>query len=127
MKSLGKHLLIEFFACDEEILADADLVEKAMNEAALAANATIINSVFHRFTPYGVSGAVIIAESHLTIHTWPEYGYAAVDVFTCGEEVDPYNAYKYLKKAFLSQNDKIIEAKRGELAIDNLRVKPMEN
>lgn len=126
MKSLGKHLLIEFFACDEEILANADLVEKAMNAAALAANATIINSIFHRFTPYGVSGAVIIAESHLTIHTWPEYAYAAVDVFTCGEEVDPYKSYEYLKTAFMSKSDKIIEEQRGELAIKNLRVKPIE-
>ena len=124
MKSLGRHLLIEFYECDEEILSDADAVEGAMNTAAEKAKATIVDSVFHRFSPYGVSGAVIVAESHLDIHTWPEYGYAAIDVFTCGEEVDPYKAYEHLKEAFKPKKDMVEEIRRGNLEVDNLRVKP---
>ena len=85
LETLGRHILIEFYNCNEEILASPELIEKHMNKAAKIANATIVNSVFHHFNPYGVSGAVIISESHLAIHTWPEYGYAAVDVFTCGD------------------------------------------
>lgn len=123
MKSLGRHLIIELFDCDNEILSNLEGVENAMNQAAIEAKATIINSIFHHFSPYGVSGAIIIAESHITIHTWPEYGYAAVDIFTCGEEVDPYKAYEYLKEKFNSKNVKVKELSRGELDIENLKVK----
>ncbi len=80
LKMLGRHLLIEYYNCNEEILKNHELVEEYMNEAAKISGATIVNSLFHHFNPYGVSGAVIIQESHLSIHTWPEYGYAAVDV-----------------------------------------------
>ena len=123
MKSLGRQLVIEFFNCDEEVLSNLEDIESAMNQAALEAKATIVNSVFHHFSPYGVSGAVIVAESHLAIHTWPEYGYAAVDVFTCGEEVDPYKAYEYLKDKFNSKSVKVKELNRGELDIEDLKVK----
>ncbi|BDU50868.1 adenosylmethionine decarboxylase [Haliovirga abyssi] len=123
MKSLGKHLIIEFFDCDDKVLSNLEGVENAMNQAAIEAKSTIVNSVFHHFSPYGVSGAVIIAESHITIHTWPEYGYAAVDIFTCGEEVEPYKAYEYLKEKFNSKSVNIKELNRGELDIENLKVK----
>lgn len=113
LKMLGRHLLIEYYNCDEEILKNHDLVEKHMNEAAKKSGATIVNSVFHHFNPYGVSGAVIIQESHLSIHTWPEYGYAAVDVFTCGNEVDPWKAFYYLEKEFKAQKVESSEQPRG--------------
>ncbi len=113
LKMLGRHLLIEYYNCNEEILKNHELVEKYMNEAAKISGATIVNSVFHHFNPYGVSGAVIIQESHLSIHTWPEYGYAAVDVFTCGDNVNPWAAFEYLEKVFESQKAESSEEPRG--------------
>jgi S-adenosylmethionine decarboxylase len=68
-----------------------------MLEAANACGATVVQTVFHSFNPHGVSGVVVIAESHLAIHTWPEYGHAAVDVFTCGDSIDPNVALEYLR------------------------------
>ncbi|MCD6443029.1 MAG: adenosylmethionine decarboxylase, partial [Thermotogae bacterium] len=87
MKSLGRHLLAEFYDCDPNILRDLETIREYLKEAAEVANATIVNWTFHQFSPQGVSGVVVIAESHLAIHTWPEYRYAAVDLFTCGEDV----------------------------------------
>ena len=98
MKILGRHLIVEYTGCDRNILDDARLIEEHMNNAAKAAGATVIQSVFHQFSPQGVSGVVVIAESHISIHTWPEYGYAAVDFFTCGEAVDPRKAQDYMKE-----------------------------
>ncbi|MGL4652725.1 adenosylmethionine decarboxylase [Cetobacterium sp.] len=119
LETLGRHILIEFYNCDEEILKDPVLVDKHMNEAARKANATIVESVFHHFNPYGVSGAVIISESHLAIHTWPEYGYAAVDVFTCGDKIDPWTAFKFLEDVFKSDRSESIEVPRG--MVDKIR------
>ena len=80
MKSLGRHILVEFHGCSAEILNDVPRIEHDMLEAATQSGATIINSVFHHFSPFGVSGVIVIQESHLAIHTWPEYRYAAVDL-----------------------------------------------
>ena len=89
MKSLGRHILVEFHGCSAEILNDVPRIEKGMINAATESGATIISSVFHHFSPVGVAGVVVIQESHLAIHTWPEYRYAAVDLFTCGDRADP--------------------------------------
>ena len=113
MKSLGRHLIAEFYDCDRERLDEVDAIEFHMKQAAYEAGATIVDTSFHRFLPYGVSGVVVISESHLTIHTWPEYGYAAVDLFTCGEHVDPWKAFSYLKKYFNSQRAHVVEHLRG--------------
>lgn len=113
LETLGRHILIEYYNCDEEVMKSHELIEKRMNEAALKANATIVDSVFHHFNPYGVSGAVIIAESHLAIHTWPEYGYAAVDVFTCGDTINPWTAFDFLEEAFGATRSESIELPRG--------------
>ena len=90
---LGQHVLAEFFECDPNTLNSLDKVEKYMVDAALECGATIVQKCFHMFNPYGVSGVVIISESHLAIHTWPELGYAAVDLFTCGDKCDPKISY----------------------------------
>ena len=119
---LGQHVLAEFFECDPNILNNVDMVEKLMIEAALECGATIVQKCFHMFNPYGVSGVVIIAESHLAIHTWPELGYAAVDLFTCGDKCDPKVSYNYLKKMFNSKNASYTELKRGILDEETLRV-----
>lgn len=112
---LGQHVLAEFFECDPNILNNIDKVEKYMVDAALECGATIVQKCFHMFNPHGVSGVVIISESHLAIHTWPELGYAAVDLFTCGDKCDPKVAYEFLKKKFNSGNANFTELKRGML------------
>lgn len=113
MKALGRHILLELHECDSEILRDHKKIEQIMKGAALAANATIVKSVFHHFNPYGVSGVVVIAESHLSVHTWPEYGYAALDFFTCGEEVDPWVAHHYVAEKLKAKRKTSVEMKRG--------------
>ncbi|MDN5304585.1 MAG: S-adenosylmethionine decarboxylase [Fusobacteriaceae bacterium] len=113
LDTLGRHILVEYYNCDEEILKNVEVIEELMNEAARVAGATIVNSVFHHFNPWGVSGAVIISESHLTIHTWPEYGYAAVDLFTCGDSVNPWKGFDYLEKMLKSDRSESIEIPRG--------------
>ncbi|MFY0594499.1 polyamine aminopropyltransferase [Roseivirga sp.] len=117
MASLGRHIIVEYYDCAPEALNDVTHIEKSMEGAAVEAGATIINSTFHHFSPYGVSGVVVIEESHLAIHTWPEYGYASVDLFTCGESVDPWVSYQYLKEAFKAAHGSAVELKRGELAL----------
>ena len=112
--ALGRHILVEFSGCSETILNDVIAIEKAMVEAAKAAEATVINSTFHHFSPYGVSGVVVIQESHLAIHAWPEYQYAAVDIFTCGHEINPWVAYEHLKIAFDATHGSSMELNRGQ-------------
>lgn len=97
MRALGRHILAEFFHCDVDRLSDPVTIQNIMMDAANACGATIVQAVFHSYNPQGVSGVVVIAESHLAIHTWPEYGHAAVDVFTCGDSVDPWVAFEALK------------------------------
>ena len=113
MDALGHHLLIELYGCDVEILNDCEKIEKIMNTAALLANAHIVGNIFHQFNPHGISGVVIIAESHFSIHTWPEYGYAAIDIFTCGNEMRTDLAYAYMIEHFKAKSSAIVEMKRG--------------
>lgn len=113
--ALGRHILCEAFGCDPERLNDRRWVEKTMVEAALEAGAEVREVAFHQFSPQGVSGVVVISESHLAIHTWPEIGFAAIDVFTCGNTVDPWQACNYLIRSFGAQNATTTEVKRGVL------------
>lgn len=112
--SLGNHILVEFMKCDPQIMNDVSRIEHDMVDAAEKAGATVINSTFHHFSPFGVSGVVVIQESHLAIHTWPEYGYAAVDLFTCGE-MDAWISFDHLKECFKSESYSAIEMKRGSV------------
>ena len=100
MHSLGRHLLLELHDCSSEILNNLETVKAALVEAAKRAEATIIDVVFHEFNPFGISGVVVISESHLAIHIWPENRYAAIDIFTCGESVRIDTASTLLKRAF---------------------------
>ena len=113
MDALGRHVLAEIFGCTFEILNDVKKVEEFMVKAALEAGAEVREYVFHKFSPQGVSGVVVISESHLAIHTWPELGYAAVDVFTCGETVNPWDACNFLVEKFNAQHMTASEVKRG--------------
>jgi len=125
MDALGRHILVEFTTGNPQVMDDVTTIEKAMNRGAELAGATLINSHFHHFSPYGVSGVVIIQESHLAIHTWPEYQYAAVDLFTCGDEVDPWLAFDHLKAVFEATNYSVIEMQRGPMSL--LRRVPFES
>lgn len=117
--TLGRHLLIELFDCKKSLLATTKEVENIMVAAAKAAKATIVNTSFHQFAPQGVSGVVVIQESHLAIHTWPEHGFAAVDLFTCGEVIQSLKAYQYLKQAFEAKNAALVDLKRGQIHPSN--------
>jgi S-adenosylmethionine decarboxylase len=97
--ALGKHMTVEFYDCDSEFLADEKKMEKAFLEAARASGATVLDSNFRSFEPQGVSGFIIIAESHFSVHSWPEYDYAAVDIFTCGDNIDFKAAVNSLNKS----------------------------
>jgi S-adenosylmethionine decarboxylase proenzyme len=123
-KALGRHLLVEYTNCDATLLANQEHVQRVMLEAALATGAEVVAHSFHHFSPYGVSGAVIISESHLAIHTWPEYRFAAVDLFTCGDQVDPWAAFDHLKVALGAEEGSALEILRGQLRIPGLRHKP---
>lgn len=100
--ALGRHVLVELSRCEGSLLADLDRVRSAMVEAAGVAGAEVREAVFHRFAPHGVSGVVVISESHLSIHTWPELGYAAIDVYTCGAHTEPLAACEFLASFFRS-------------------------
>jgi len=113
MRHLGIHLLAELVECNTGSLDDLDKIKNFVIQAAVAAKATILQSFFHKFVPQGVSGTVIIAESHLSIHTWPEFGYAAVDVFTCGDRVMPYIAVQYLIGELEAKRHETREITRG--------------
>jgi len=100
MNTLSKHILLELSGCEFNFLNDLNFVKDTMRNAALEARAEVLELAFHKFSPQGVSGVVVISESHLSIHTWPEYGYAAIDIFTCGDKTMPEKAAKYLKEKF---------------------------
>jgi S-adenosylmethionine decarboxylase len=117
--ALGTHILIELRDCNPEILKKLENVRKIMISAAKVAKATVIDNSFHEFNPFGISGVVVIAESHLSIHTWPEYGYAAVDIFTCGDVIQPELAVSYLVRKFECKNPSVVEMKRGILSHKN--------
>ena len=113
MKALGKHIVCELSGCDPETLADVDGIHVMMVAAARAAKATVMESAFHRFEPQGVSGTVILAESHLSIHTWPEKGYAAMDFYTCGDHTDPWLACEHAASVLNAKSILTTEFKRG--------------
>ena len=115
MNALGRHLLIELQDCNKEVLNDLGYLRDAMVTAAVNCGAEVLGESFHHFSPQGVSGVVVIAESHLSIHTWPEYGYAAVDIFTCGTAVEPEKAVETLIEKLGSRNPSQTEIQRGLL------------
>lgn len=122
MYALGTHLLVELRDCNPAILKSLEKVQDALVSAAKEAKATIIDISFHEFNPFGISGMVVIAESHLSIHTWPEYCYAAVDIFTCGEVIKPEVAAASLIERFESKNPSMVEMKRGIISHGNVKL-----
>ena len=112
---LGMHVILDLYECDPEILDDIERIEEVLTKAAEIANATVIDKRFHKFSPQGVSGAVVVSESHITIHTWPEHGYASVDVYTCGDHTMPVKAGEYIIKALKCKNPTVVKIDRGIL------------
>jgi len=113
LDALGRHMLLELRDCNKAVLDDLEYLENALVSAAREAGATVIDKSFHQFAPQGVSGVVLIAESHLSLHTWPEHAYAAVDIFTCGTTVKIEVAADALIRQLGSRDPSVLEVKRG--------------
>lgn len=114
--AVGMQVVLDLYDCTTDKFDDIDWVRSTLVEAARVAGATIVDTVFHKFAPWGISGVVVIAESHLAIHTWPEKRYAAVDVFTCGSSVDLDRVVGFLTEAFESGRPIERRMPRGEQA-----------
>tara|TARA_Y100001968_G_scaffold110753_1_gene100268 strand:- start:267 stop:734 length:468 start_codon:yes stop_codon:yes gene_type:complete len=102
-ENIGRHCILELYQCDHAKLNDEAFIRTTITSSAKIAGATLINLVTHSFKPQGVTGLALLAESHISIHTWPEIGYAAIDVFTCGDHTMPEKACKLLSKDFLAK------------------------
>jgi S-adenosylmethionine decarboxylase len=111
--TLGRHLIAELWGCDTEKLNDEKFIERVMVNAALESGADVREAVFHKFQPQGVSGVVVISESHLTIHSFPEHGYASIDVYTCGDLINPRTASDYITKELESRTRQTVLIPRG--------------
>jgi S-adenosylmethionine decarboxylase proenzyme len=122
LHALGRHLLLELKMCDKEVLDDVSFLKECLNEAAIECGATVVGESLYHFAPYGVSGVVNIAESHIAVHTWPEHRYAAVDVFTCGDDVDPEKAARFITERLGAQTHSLIEVRRGIIEAAKLSV-----
>lgn len=116
LNTIGRHLIAELYGCEPARLDDVAQVERAMREAATVVGATIMNAAFHHYAPQGVSGVLLIAESHLSVHTWPEAAYAAIDIFTCGG-LDPRPGFAHVGDVLGASQCRVQEIVRG-LAAD---------
>ncbi|MGR3293472.1 MAG: adenosylmethionine decarboxylase [Candidatus Scalindua sp.] len=113
MEAFGRHLLLEMWDCNRDILDDAEKITQIMCDAASDAGATVVKSIYHEFDPPGITAVAILSESHISVHTWPIEGYVAVDIFTCGTVADPQLAVKGLLDGFGPKEHTSVEIKRG--------------
>ncbi|HHT9125322.1 MAG TPA: adenosylmethionine decarboxylase [Candidatus Brocadiia bacterium] len=116
MEPVGKHLILELWECDVKSLNSITFVRDLITTAARKVAATVLDVVCHRFTPTGVTGVVVLAESHISIHTWPERAYAAIDIFTCGNTINPQDAASYLVERLCAKNSSMLLIERGRKA-----------
>ena len=126
METIGRHVISELWGCDLTILNNVNQIEQIFVDAALRSGAEVREVTFHKFAPQGVSGVVIISESHLTIHSFPEHGYASIDVYTCGD-LDPIVAVEYIAEALNASKREHIEIPRGmgPVAVRNVLAKAL--
>lgn len=110
--NIGTHLIIDAWDCPQALLNDKEAISQAMLQAVKEGEATLIDLTVHEFSPYGVTATATLAESHIAIHTWPEYGYFAADLFFCGAG-QPHKALEFLEKTLKAGKYKIQEIKRG--------------
>ena len=113
MKAIGRHIILEMWGCDN--LESVDTAERALREMVVALDVNLLDLRVYPFSPVGVTGIAIVSESHLVIHTWPEYGYAAVDIFTCGAVRDPQDAVNVLRRLFTPERIGVMEINRGQM------------
>ena len=113
METLGRHYIVEASGCKPEIISSVEKVEQILVRSAEVANVQVWSISFHRFQPHGVSGVVVISESHLSVHTWPEFGYVALDIYTCGKNAKPDDAVEYALEQFEATSVHVTEITRG--------------
>lgn len=127
MDTLGRHVILEMWGCCKAIIDNVDSVKEILIKATEVTKATLVDVVCHRFSPYGVTGVAILAESHISVHTWPEYGYAAVDIFICGNTINPMNAASYMTSGFHAKETSTLELGRGDFLSKKIQAgKPLE-
>jgi S-adenosylmethionine decarboxylase proenzyme len=110
---LGRQVLADLYDCNVDALKGVDIIRNIMLQAAAQGHATIVSESFRQFDPWGVSGMLIVQESHIAIHTWPEYGYAAIDAFTCGKEMNPSVVIESIARSLSSKIKIVREEFRG--------------
>ena len=114
---LARHLLAEYYGCDVDLLDSVEGLKPLLVGAAEAARTTVLNVHLHKFQPQGVSGVVILAESHLAVHTWPEFGFASIELYVCGEDADPAAGHAYLEEHLRPSHTKIQTVSRGSMEL----------
>ena len=119
----SKHLLLELYRCDCEKLNDESFLRCTLNRAAKLANATVLNLISNKFEPQGVTAIALLAESHISIHTWPESNYSAVDIFTCGQKMMPELASQYLIESLMAKEHslRVIERNPPKVVSQQIR------
>lgn len=111
--TFGRHIIADLGGCSRIRLGSVSIVKEIMEEAVLRSGATIINSHFHKFSPEGVSGIILLSESHASIHTWPDKGYASIDIYTCGEHVFPSLAVDHICAGLCAETVHVTSLERG--------------
>ena len=127
MASIGIHCIAELYECPHDLLNDEAFVKKSLRDAVEFGFASMLHEVSHKFTPQGVTALALIAESHVAIHTWPEFGYVAADAFTCGDQANAEKAIRHLIKAFRSGRHSVRTITRGEGQFDGPAVPPKKD
>ena len=113
MGTLGKHFLLDLKDCNKELLDDIDFIKNVLYSVAEETGNKVIGEAFHTFLPQGLSGVVLVSGAHLCVHTWPEYGYAAIDIFTYGDPFQPEDVSRSVIEKLECRNPAIVELKRG--------------
>jgi len=113
--TLGRHIILEMWGCSRNTINSTEAVKEALVNVTRAINATLVDVMCHHFSPYGVTGIAILAESHISVHTWPEHEYAAVDIFICGNDINLQDAVFCITQAFNAKETSKLELKRGDL------------
>lgn len=117
-KTYGDHFLLDLHGCNASVIGSVEPTQEALLAAATRCGSTIIKYFFHQFSPTGVSGVILIAESHFSVHTWPENNFVAVDIFTSGEVMQPDIAITFLQDAFNAERVEVVKVTRGRIEAD---------
>jgi len=122
LRTVGVHCVLELYNCPASLLNNKSFIKEILRSAATKAKSTLLEEVSYKFNPQGVTAMVLLAESHISIHTWPESGYAAADVFTCGQQTEPESACRYLVQAFQAEEHLLLKLPRRRLGTSPLQV-----